>query len=79
MVDADVAQFIGLPSNYLDMASTVTKNILFIKGPAKSMCRRAHGLLGHTQRCNGAFARFRRLACQDLATINNSLQALLFS
>ena len=36
-------------SSHLECESTMTKNILSMNGPAKSMCSRLHGWLGHSQ------------------------------
>ena len=36
------------------IATTSTKNDLFINGPAKSICSLSQGCLGHVQGCSGA-------------------------
>ena len=55
---AEVIEFIIFISNHLECASMTMRNILFIKGPAKSTWILFHGSLGQFQLYNGAFAGF---------------------
>lgn len=49
-----VADLIGNTSGHLEWASTTIKNMEFKNGPAKSTCKRSHGVDGHSQGCTGA-------------------------
>ena len=50
----DVAFLVGKDSIYFECASSMTKNIRFSKGHAKSRCSLDHGLLGHFHGLSGA-------------------------
>ena len=45
---------ISKTSGHLECTSTITRNCVPMNGPAKLMCIRCQGLVGHVQGCSGA-------------------------
>ena len=56
MVFSVVVDFIIKTSGHFECASIMTKNILFMNEPKKSICTRSHGEVGHSHGCKNAFA-----------------------